>query len=334
MSPLALDSFSAPECAREHFRPQRTFAVLGPSRSENTAPSNIAHFIPDTSRRALGFRPATSARILDDAFWRAAPGAPGSLRILGWGLRKFHDDPSTVRSPNEWVFAVVETGAPTLVTRGRGEPIAAPALVLIGPGRSFAWRDDPLQPTRMLEWRWRRPIHAALVQAPSDALKHFSLAPSELAELRQLHTLTRAEVHRGEACSDTALMGLQALLEALVVRISECSASDPRQEIAAQAVRWIEAHLSTRQPLARLADFLGVSPATVRRIFREQLNSTVMKTIAELRRREAERMLADKHVTVKEVAYHLGYRHPHDFSRAFRKHTGKLPSRLDEACAV
>jgi AraC-like DNA-binding protein len=39
-------------------------------------------------------------------------------------------------------------------------------------------------------------------------------------------------------------------------------------------------------------------------------------------------MLANKGVTIKEVAYRLGYRHPHDFSRAFRKHSGSLPSHL------
>ncbi|QYM78528.1 helix-turn-helix domain-containing protein [Horticoccus luteus] len=330
MSSVALDPCPALEDGRDYFAPHRPLTVLGPSRSDNASPSNITRFTPARETRF----PSTASRAPDHAFWAAPAHSAASLQFLGWGLRNFSEHAPAVRQSDEWVYAVIESGAPTLVMKGRSEQISAPALVLIGPGRPFTWRDDPAQTTKMLEWRWRRPIHPAIAQAQADAVKHFTLAPSELAELRQLHAFTRAEVHRGDSCSDTALMGLHALLEALVVRISECSACDPRKEIVARAVRWIEAHLATRQPLARLADFLGVSPATVRRLFREQFGSTVMKTIAELRRREAERMLAGKEVTVKEVAYHLGYRHPHDFSRAFRKYTGKLPSRLDAACAT
>ena len=64
----------------------------------------------------------------------------------------------------------------------------------------------------------------------------------------------------------------------------------------------------------------------MQRLFRERLGTTVMKSVAELRRREAERMLRRDGASIKEIAYRLGYRHPHDFSRAFRNHTGKLPS--------
>lgn len=225
----------------------------------------------------------------------------------------------------EWTYLVVETGTLPVMLEGAVKNFTGPMLLVIRPGTRFAWRQSD-RPCKILEWRWRQPIHPSI--GGRSAPLCCPLSPSDYAELRQLHALTRAEIYREHSRSDTALMGLQALLETLIVRISEGGACDPRKEIVNQALRWIEANLSTRQPLARLADFLGVSPATVRRLFREQVGSTVMKIVAEYRRREAERMLADRAVTVKEVAYHLGYRHPHDFSRAFRKHTGRLPSRI------
>ncbi len=105
--------------------------------------------------------------------------------------------------------------------------------------------------------------------------------------------------------------------------------ADRNGEAVERALGWIRAHVSSRQPLAQLSDFLGVSPATVQRMFRKQLGTTVMKSVAETRLREAARMLVHDGASIKEVAYHLGYRHPHDFSRAFRKNTGMLPSRWE-----
>lgn len=260
-----------------------------------------------------------------DTCWQAPAGSPLALTYLAWGGRNGLPLFPSTRRWEEWVYIVVETGKPTLLIEDKVKLITGPALLVIRPGLRFSWQPSD-QPYKMLEWRWRRPIHPAVLDRQN--MLYCVLTPSDHAELRQLHALMRAEVHRGYSRSETALMGLQALLETLIVRISEGGACDPRKEVVRQALRWIEANLSTRQPLARLADFLGVSPATVRRLFREQMGSTVMKIVAEFRRREAERMLANREVTVKEVAYHLGYRHPHDFSRAFRKHTGKLPSRI------
>jgi transcriptional regulator GlxA family with amidase domain len=100
-----------------------------------------------------------------------------------------------------------------------------------------------------------------------------------------------------------------------------------QEDLAVRSLHWLETHLATRQPLARLADFLGVSTATVHRRFREEFGASVREKIAELRCQEAERLLASGDVMIKEVAYHLGYRHPHDFSRAYRQHAGLRPTK-------
>jgi AraC-like DNA-binding protein len=117
---------------------------------------------------------------------------------------------------------------------------------------------------------------------------------------------------------------LQALVETRLARLGE---HDPQEDVVAGALHWIETHLSTRQPLARLADFLGVSTATVHRLFRERLSTSVRQKVAEVRHEAAARMLAAGEMTIKEIAYRLGYRHPHDVTRGFRNHAGALPVR-------
>lgn len=289
---------------------------------------------PGGLRRAPeGLRPAgadANRRLVlpaaDRAFWRAPAGFAGPLQYLAWGTRQDESGPANESRLEGWSYVVVESGNPTLVRAGRRDCIAAPSLLLIGPDCAHCWQTDAHRGSKLLMWMWRQPVHPGLARMRRDAVVRLQLAAAELADLRHLHALTRNEIHRGDLHSEPALSGLQVLLEARIARIGD-GAGDPREETVERALNWIEAHMTTRQPLARLADFLGVSPATVQRLFRERLGTTVMKCIAEIRRREAERMLMAKGMTVKEVAYRLGYRHPHDFSRAFRNHTGKLPSR-------
>lgn len=249
------------------------------------------------------------------------------LRYLAWGARHFGAAPIAESFHAGWTYVVVESGAPTLLSGGREDEISSPSLLIIGPDCPFGWNDSPQQASKLMVWVWHRPLHPGIAGLRADQIVRHQLSGCELAEFRRLHALTRSEVYREDAHAEAALGGLQALLEARIARVCEGQEGDPRKEAIERALHWLEKHVATRQPLSRLADFMGVSPATVQRLFRECLGTTVMKMIAETRRREAERMLSGQGVTIKEVAYHLGYRHPHDFTRAFRNYTGKLPSR-------
>ena len=258
----------------------------------------------------------------DRAHWQAPLGDTGPLQYLAWGTRQFGLSPIARRRHEGWVYALVEEGGPTLVRENRSDPIPAGALVVIGPDCAFGWHDELARPCKLLVWMWRQPAHGPLARLPAGAFFRHALQPDEFAELRHLHAATRGEVHRDDAHSSAALTGLQALLETRIARLGD---RDPQEDVISRALRWIETHLTTRQPLARLADFLGVSAATVHRLFRERLQTTVRHKIAELRYQEAERLLASGDITIKAVAYRLGYRHPHDFSRAYRNHVGVLP---------
>lgn len=170
-------------------------------------------------------------------------------------------------------------------------------------------------------------MNGQLALMPPETVLECRISAEELASLRHMHALCRNEVHRNDSHSISAVGGLEILLEVEIARIAAGGGGDPRQAMVNHALEWIGRHFFVRRPLAKLAEHLGVSPATVQRLFRQQLGTTVMKRIAEERRAVAERMLAGKGAMIKEVAFELGYRHPHDFSRAFRNFTGSLPSR-------
>lgn len=331
MNTLALESFAVLESPRPRLEVLPRVATPEPALRLRSATRAF------TVGRPVTVETPAPRRVMlppsDCAYWHAPAELDSPLRYLSWGARKYGLSPITEARHEGWVYALVESGSPTLVHQGVQEKIEAPTLVLIGPDCTFGWRDEMGAASKLLVWMWREPVHGAFRQLRRDSLIRYTLDAGEQDDLRRLHTMSRDEVHRSDTHSVPALAAVQALLETRIVRLSEGVRGSVRDEMVDRALDWVGAHLATRQPLARLADFLAVSPATVQRLFRENLGTTVMKTIADLRRREAERLLASKGVSVKEVAYRLGYRHPHDFSRAFRKSSGRLPSQLEAKSA-
>lgn len=91
-------------------------------------------------------------------------------------------------------------------------------------------------------------------------------------------------------------------------------------------LRILTAHLDSKEPVARLCDYLNLSQSTLYRRFRAEIGVGPLDRFQELRMNEAKRLLSEEGVTVKEAAFRLGYSHFNDLSRAYRKHFGKSPS--------
>jgi AraC-like DNA-binding protein len=96
----------------------------------------------------------------------------------------------------------------------------------------------------------------------------------------------------------------------------------------------MESHLACRQPAVRIADYLGISPSTLHRLFKQQVGHSPDEHFQELKMSVGKKRLTDGS-PVKKVAYELGYRHPGDFTRAYTRYFGHPPGveRDIAACA-
>jgi two-component system response regulator YesN len=83
--------------------------------------------------------------------------------------------------------------------------------------------------------------------------------------------------------------------------------------------------------LGDVAEKALVSAAHLSRLFTEHLKTTFVDYLTELRINEAEKLLADSSMTVKDVAYAVGYQDPNYFSRIFKRITGRLPTERQKA---
>lgn len=93
-----------------------------------------------------------------------------------------------------------------------------------------------------------------------------------------------------------------------------------------RAAEYVRDHFSEAVDLQEAAVHVGVSAAYLSALFTRTLGRSFTDFLAACRLEEAERLLAQPDLSVKEVALRVGIRNPLYFSRLFRKHTGTSPT--------
>lgn len=103
----------------------------------------------------------------------------------------------------------------------------------------------------------------------------------------------------------------------------------PRQEVAdsrvAQCVAWIRHHSNEEIEIQDLASMAYMSKDHFIRRFKAELGQTPLAYITQRRIERAELLLITSDMTVKEIAFRLGYEDFSYFNRVFRKWVGMTP---------
>jgi len=71
---------------------------------------------------------------------------------------------------------------------------------------------------------------------------------------------------------------------------------------------------------------LNLSTSHVQHLFKIQTGSCLGRSLTEERLRRAAALLVESDLSVKEIAYLVGYKHPSSFIRAFDRFFGQAPS--------
>lgn len=265
----------------------------------------------------------------DRAHWRpAADTAAHDLLYLAWGERHYGRSPVPCSRHQGWVYVACESGAPTLVTENARLQIEPGTTLIMGPDHAFGWQDQGSRTCRLLVWMWREPATPLL---PAERPAHFqriNISRPALARLLWLHAACREEVRLADAVAPATLSGLHRVTETTILREGLTSPNHDQVGLRANlAVRWMESHLDSREPATRIADYLGLSASTLHRIFKQKFGHSPDVHFLALKMNAAKQAIATGE-SVKTVAYSLGYRHPGDLTRAFRRHFGFAPSNL------
>jgi transcriptional regulator GlxA family with amidase domain len=99
-----------------------------------------------------------------------------------------------------------------------------------------------------------------------------------------------------------------------------------RTSLFEDAVSIVETDYSTELSLDDIARRVASSRRQLQRAYAEIGQTTFRDHLTSVRMERAAELLSARGLTVREVAYRVGYRQPAQFAKAFRRHHGVSPS--------
>lgn len=248
---------------------------------------------------------------------RPSWGGEGDLPLiyLGWGERDFAKSPLPVHSDQGSNYFILLRGKIEIVSNLKKQTMHGPAIFITDPACAFGITQPRSENVEILVWVWRGHSIQTELQAEPGGFLSLGLNPSSLRLLEKLHHDCRKEVELSDICAPTALTALRTLIEVEILRatMQTVITSDVRWKLAEI---WMERNLSIHTPVPALCDYLSMSASTLRRLFLKKTGKSPGAFFRSLKIAEAHRLIHRENWQVKAVAYHLGYRHPNDLSRA------------------
>jgi len=263
----------------------------------------------------------------DRSHWKVDQGSDLPLCYLAWGRRDFSQEFMPECLHEGWVCTIIEEGHPVMAIRGEDVRLSPRQMVLIGPDCSFGWPARKGSTCKFVQWMWSG-LDTAIVQGLSRDISVIRNLPrGKYQPLRDNHDQCRREVLMQNSLSFPFLNASRSLFEILLQRVLESEDHSDQLEVRLkQAMRWMGSHLDSKEPIARLCDYLDISQSTLHRLFKAQTGESPVIYFHGLRMQEAQRLLKLHSFSVKEVSYKLGYQHAYDFSRAYKAFFGSPPS--------
>ena len=99
-----------------------------------------------------------------------------------------------------------------------------------------------------------------------------------------------------------------------------------RTSLFEDAVSIVEHDFASELSLDDIARRVASSRRQLQRAYSEIGNTTFRDHLTGVRMERAAELLSGRTLTVREVAYRVGYRQPAQFAKAFRRHHGVSPS--------
>lgn len=126
------------------------------------------------------------------------------------------------------------------------------------------------------------------------------------------------------------LISTHSMVELLLVEInrSKIAHGDEIWKPDALFLKFLESvrnHFKNNYQVSHFADLLGTTEAKLNEVSKLHTNKTAQNVIYSLIISEAKRLLLYEKLTVKEIAYQLGFNDPFYFSNFFKKHTSRSP---------
>ena len=180
-----------------------------------------------------------------------------------------------------------------------------------------------------LSFKWKE-ADRFFKEARPDCLKDLpSKDKNELLLLFDMLRLDRYDLPENLALADARLGHLLGIAWRHIFKPDrEVRENDNYSRMVAFAHNYMNAHLSERIDIDRVAEYLKVSRSTLLRAFRHASGMSFNSYLCSIRMQQANNLLRERALNLAECAARCGYNDPAYFSRCFKKHFGFLPKNL------
>ena len=228
-----------------------------------------------------------------------------------------------------------------------------PGVPITGANAGGHWeRPCPEESHSRIFWIHILPAGVICHTCTSEGKKHIThpyffvhdLQIAALAQLMMEELQTRA--HRFEAVSQSQLLIMLLRVERALIStepvlvdnnekiesLASWSSTQPLSpdadphSILQRACNYIQTHVTISLSPAIVARHAYVSTSKLNRIFRTELNLSVMQYVTQYRIEKARPLLVGTDLTIAEIGVIVGYRHPAHFSRIFAREVGLSPA--------
>jgi len=237
------------------------------------------------------------------------------LIYLGWGHRDFARDPLAIHYDRGTNYYILLQGEIQLTTEQATQTVRGPVALVLDPECAFGISQANRTNVEILVWVWQgRPLVPEL-QPRTGGFTMIPLRKTSIDSLMDLHVRCRDEIALADECLVRTLAALRDLVETEILRAGHPTPAthDIRWKLARA---WMSNNLSIHSPVPALCDYLRMSASTLHRFFRAQTGLSPGACFRQLKMDEARRLIREEKWQHKQAAYHLGYRHPNDLSRA------------------
>jgi AraC family transcriptional regulator, transcriptional activator of pobA len=176
------------------------------------------------------------------------------------------------------------------------------------------------------------PTTSSILFSQFVGLSHITVSQQELAVIESLFAVIKEEYQRfDERCCNT----LKFVLLALIAKIEELKwraleqlhpSFNNRQKFWEEFNALVEQDFRSKHTVGFYAQKLGLSPRKMNELVRPILGKTAAEVIDARRILEAKRLILFSNLSIKEIAFELGYEEHSYFTKVFKKLTGSTPS--------
>lgn len=156
------------------------------------------------------------------------------------------------------------------------------------------------------------------------------LDETSATELGEIYNIMLAEYQKTNNFVMMKALLKVLLLKLISVKELEFTHHDVHQKRLYEFLMLLESNYQTVTNIDFYAGKLGISSKRLNQILKEKLNKTGTQIIHDRIILEAKRKIIHSEITIKEIAYDLGFSDRPYFSRFFKKQTGQTPEEFQK----